>query len=245
MAVLPTVRRLWESDLVEKANHSIPNRLIDIIRVIAAADLEHGAHKRSDNFQAPAKAPRKPWKANVEHLAKLIEANFTEDLAKEALFRCQNNYATALEYCRAQISDRSGGRNPIPKDEIDLAAEVNGSSAAHTGPSTGTSTPLITEIPPRDTEEAVIQAPAVVSAADQAMGPPPPPNDPMAMSVDSLLNGINATLTEAGGFMPAPSPTSQLSATVNAGSQAKVITVDDLNEERQPSVSNSLLDVLM
>ena len=54
MAVLPTVRRLWESDLVEKAINQIPNGLIDIIRVIAVADHETGAYKREDKVQVPS-----------------------------------------------------------------------------------------------------------------------------------------------------------------------------------------------
>lgn len=48
MAVLPAIRKLWESDILEKGSKIIPNRLIDIIRHIMVADQEHGAFKRSD-----------------------------------------------------------------------------------------------------------------------------------------------------------------------------------------------------
>lgn len=48
MAVLPVVRQLWESDLVEKGDKIVPKSLIDIIKAIATADHEHGAYRRSE-----------------------------------------------------------------------------------------------------------------------------------------------------------------------------------------------------
>jgi E3 ubiquitin-protein ligase HUWE1 len=49
MAVLPVVRELWESSIVEKGSKIIPSRLIEIIRTIALADHEGGAFRRADH----------------------------------------------------------------------------------------------------------------------------------------------------------------------------------------------------
>jgi len=225
MAVLPTIRRLWESDLVEKAINRIPNGLIDIIRVIAVADHETGAYKREDKAQVPSKTNRKPWKPNSENLTKLLETGVPDDLAKEALYRCNNSYTMASEYCKAQKSERSGGRHPIPQGVMDPVAEVNGSSRGHTGASTGASTPLITEPPTMQLDESVNEASVGASSSEQ-MGPPPAQTDPMAMSLDDLLSGIGKNLEEV------------TSANIGAAAQqpptinAAVVTVDDLNEER-------------
>ena len=67
MIVLPVVRQLWQSDLVEKAPSEISEKIIEVIRTIAAADNESGAAKRSDKATPPAKAPRKDFKPSREH----------------------------------------------------------------------------------------------------------------------------------------------------------------------------------
>lgn len=56
MAVLPAVRKLWESDIVEKGSKIIPNRLIDIIRHIMVADMENGAFRKSDKVTITIKS---------------------------------------------------------------------------------------------------------------------------------------------------------------------------------------------
>lgn len=141
MAILPAVQKLWESDIVEKGSKIIPNKLIDIIRNIMETDLEDGAFKNSDKAIKRPKSVKKLWKVNSENLAKLQAAEYAEDLAVEALFRCNNSYSSALEYCKAQGFQRSGGRNRIPVDDIDTNFGTNESSTLNTGPSTGTATP--------------------------------------------------------------------------------------------------------
>jgi E3 ubiquitin-protein ligase HUWE1 len=51
MAVLPIVRKLWESDIVDKGSSQISNRLIDIIRTIALADHEQHACRRTEKVR--------------------------------------------------------------------------------------------------------------------------------------------------------------------------------------------------
>jgi E3 ubiquitin-protein ligase HUWE1 len=237
MAVLPTIRRLWESDLVEKATHQIPNRLIDIIRTIAMADCEQGAFKRVDKATAQPKPPPKPWKVNTENLGKLIEASFSEDLAKEALFRCNNTYSSAVDYCKAQVAGRSGGRNPIPQSDLDDLA-ANGSSRSHTGPPTGTVTPVTSDHPVQ-LDEPLVDA-SSGNASNSEIQPPAFPNDSMDMSLDSLLesdtsapeNSAPSAANITGHGDATPLSLSQQSIMTTTDTQPKAVTVDDLNEER-------------
>lgn len=48
MAILPVVRQLWESDIIERDVSQISNKLIEIIRTVAVADHEGAAYKRSE-----------------------------------------------------------------------------------------------------------------------------------------------------------------------------------------------------
>lgn len=66
MAVLPTIRVLWESDLIEKGSSVISEKLIDVMRMITLADCENNAMRRSDKATPPAKANQKPWKPSPE-----------------------------------------------------------------------------------------------------------------------------------------------------------------------------------
>jgi E3 ubiquitin-protein ligase HUWE1 len=221
-AILPMVRKLWESTLVETINYSIPNRLVDIIRAIAQADMEHGAHKRAENYKPPAKPAKKPWKPSTDALSKLTDASYDADLAREALYRCLNNQQMALEYCKAQVEERAGGRTPVAEEEMASTNGTDGSPTDQTTTSTGHSTPQVMGFA-RDLANADAPATTVVIGGT---GPLRPPTDPMAMSVDSLLEGISATLTGITGASSAAEPST------STHSDVKVVTIEDLNEER-------------
>ncbi|OBT49275.1 hypothetical protein VE00_00448 [Pseudogymnoascus sp. WSF 3629] len=141
MAILPAVQKLWESDIVEKGSKIIPNKLIDIIRNVMETDLEEGAFRNADKAIVPSKHGKKKWRVNRENLVKLQAADFEEELAVEALFRCNNSYSSALEYSKAQLSERSGGRNRFGSDDVDSVMGSDDASAHETRPSTGSISP--------------------------------------------------------------------------------------------------------
>ncbi|KAI9839475.1 MAG: hypothetical protein M1819_002100 [Sarea resinae] len=116
-AVLPSVRSMWESDFVDKASSSIVKNLIEILRIVLEGDHEQGASRRADKVPPRGKASFKAWKANSEHLTKLTEKKYDPNLAREALYRSNNNLNMAQEYCVSQQGHFRVSRNPIPDYE--------------------------------------------------------------------------------------------------------------------------------
>jgi E3 ubiquitin-protein ligase HUWE1 len=242
MAVLPTVRQLWESDLIEKAPSEISEKLIEVIRTIANADLESGALKRSDKAIPPAKVPRKEFKLNSEHRTALVDKDqedYPSDLATEALFRCNNNLNLALEYCR-EATDGPGRRHQIPEEEISPNPEAS-NSRPRTSTSTGTATP--------DEQAMAIDSlqnvPGIIDSVTQQMPPPPAPgSEPAnAQNFDQTLNQFVSN-SSSSSTRASPSTTSQQpssSAAAAEETQIKRITIDDLNEERA-AIRDNLID---
>ncbi|KAG0646144.1 HECT-type E3 ubiquitin transferase [Hyphodiscus hymeniophilus] len=234
MAVLPTVRRLWESDLVEKAPSETSEKLIEVIRTIANADSESGALKRSDKPMSPAKAFRKHFKLNTEHRQALHEQEaFDEEMATEALFRCNNNFNLASEYCR-EITD-VGGRNKVPEGDVSFNLE-DSTSRPLTSTSTGTATP--------DDHGMAIDLPTILDSVAQQMPPPPAPINEQAdaQNFDQILNQFAAN-SSSSSTRASPSMTSQRpsSAAATEENQIKQTTIDDLNEERA-AIRDNLID---
>ncbi|KAI9706371.1 MAG: hypothetical protein M1836_003376 [Candelina mexicana] len=117
MVVLPVVRSMWDSDYVEKASSPIVKSLIEILRTILESDHEHGAYKRSDKISVRGKSSFKAWKMETKHSNKLQEIGFSENLVREALYRCNNSFSSAQEYCIAQAGYPEAFSNPVPSYE--------------------------------------------------------------------------------------------------------------------------------
>jgi E3 ubiquitin-protein ligase HUWE1 len=237
MAVLPTIRELWGSDLVEKGSSQISEKLIEVIRTIANADCELNALKRSDKAVAPTKPPRKFFKPAMEYQTTLHGSGYDSDLTNEALYRCNNNVAFAIEYCR-EMARPTTERNPIPQGDLAPTPELNPSSSRpHTSISTGTATP----------DDQIMQESAlsgIVEGLSDLAAPPsgptsgPPDLGRLIAEFESRNQSVadpNSDLTVSGqGPAPAISPES-------ADGQRKQITVDDLNEERE-AIRENLID---
>jgi E3 ubiquitin-protein ligase HUWE1 len=238
MAVLPIVRRLWGSDLIEKGPSQISEKLIEVIRTIANADHESHALKRSDKLVAPVQAPRKTFKPNSEYLETLDAHGYDADLASEALYRCNNSVSFALEYCK-EANSTEGRRNPVPEGDLTPISDANGSSRPRTSTSTGTATP--------DEHAMSVDPPNL----DIPMPPPPAPGsaDPMSeQSISELLSQIVPVLdgannaSESSTSLPHASPSSgPQQSPAGEEIQRKQVTVDDLNEERE-AIRDNLID---
>ncbi|KFY45111.1 hypothetical protein V494_01149 [Pseudogymnoascus sp. VKM F-4513 (FW-928)] len=254
MAILPAVQKLWESDIVEKGSKIIPNKLIDIIRNVMETDLEEGAFRNSDRAIVPSKQGKKRWKVNRENLTKLQAAEYDEDLAVEALFRCNNSYSSALEYCKAQLSERSGGRNRFGHDDYD---PNNGANDAASGHETRTSTGSVTpdqgaaqgENGANETPNDGAPPPVFTQSPEELSNALAPPNlqqmllDNMNRVVESpeggnLLAAITGTgeQTNLPERVPNQQPTSSTDKTLE--SQPEIATVERLNAERLKIRSN-------
>ncbi|KFY22750.1 hypothetical protein V493_06345 [Pseudogymnoascus sp. VKM F-4281 (FW-2241)] len=255
MAILPAVQKLWESDIVEKGSKIIPNKLIDIIRNVMETDLEEGAFRNGDKAIVPSKQGKKKWRVNRENLVKLQAAEYEEDLAIEALFRCNNSYTSALEYCKAQRSERSGGRNRFGHDDYDPNNGTNDASGQEPRTSTGSVTPdqgaAQGDNGAHEAPNDGVPAPVLTQSPEEFA---PHANVPPNLQ-QMLLDNMNRTLenSEAGNLFAAisgggeqtnlpervtnqqPSPSS---ADKTLESQPEIPTVERLNAERLKIRSN-------
>ncbi|KAL2147000.1 hypothetical protein VTI28DRAFT_1296 [Corynascus sepedonium] len=168
LAILPTARKLWESDFAEKAPTPALSKVIDIIKTIATADQETGAWRKTDkNSPVSLFKNREPvrfnWVAYADQIKNLTRMGYDEELAREAVYRANGKVDDAAEYCRAHSKGLAGKRNPIPEQD-----------AYRSPPS-----PL-----PQETQGETTSAP-----------PNPLTTDPM--SLDSMNNFIRDAIGEA------------------------------------------------
>ncbi|KAK3683826.1 hypothetical protein B0T22DRAFT_262726 [Podospora appendiculata] len=121
MSVLPVVRKLWESELVEKTPPQVLSKIIDILKTIATSDQESNAYRRSD--KAPPlslfknrEAVSFNWASYAEPIRNLTQ-HYDAELAREAVYRAGGKNDDATEYCRAHQKGIAGKRNPIPEED--------------------------------------------------------------------------------------------------------------------------------
>ena len=240
MAILPTVRRLWESDLVEKAPSEVSEKLVEVIRTIANADSESGALKRADKSIPSVKATRKHFKLNVEHKQALHDQEAIDtDMGTEALFRCNNNFNLASEYCR-EVTHGPGGRHQVPEGDLSPSPEESNSR-----PRTGTSTRTATPDEHAMAIDPAQNVPAIIESLAQQMPPPPAPGSEPAngQNFDHILSNF-ASDSVSSSTRASPSTASQQPSSSTATVeeiQTKPVTVDDLNEERA-AIRDNLID---
>jgi len=191
LAILPTARKLWESDFAEKAPTPVLSKVIDIIKTIATADQETSAWRKTDkNSPVSLFKNREPvrfnWLAYVDQIKNLTRVGYDEELAREAVYRANGKADDSAEYYRAHSKGLAGKRNPIPEQD-----------AYQTPPS------------PRPQE-----------TRDETTGPPaanPSAADPM--SLDPMNNFIQEAIGEAEELSDESNDDSHDDASQDSGSQ--------------------------
>ncbi|KAI0392521.1 hypothetical protein F5Y17DRAFT_354935 [Xylariaceae sp. FL0594] len=118
-AILPVIRELWESPLIEKGSAVVVAKVIEVLNAICSADSESGAYKRSDkNLPPPYIKPngvKFNWSLNTEEVKYLNDtSSYSEDLVLEAVYRSFGNRQMASDYCAVHDKGIAGTRNPIP-----------------------------------------------------------------------------------------------------------------------------------
>ncbi|KAI1005296.1 E3 ubiquitin-protein ligase [Podosphaera aphanis] len=233
MAILPTTRRLWSSELIEKGSSQISEKLIGVIRSIATADSEGNAIRRSDKPMTYSKPSHKTFKANQDFFTTLLDQGYPESLASEALYRCNNNINFALEYCR-ELRDvvDPARRNPIPETDTEPPTSANETSDLPTiEPITPSNAPPI-QSTEQDTVSGIIDAFNGIEALRASDDPENYDQNSIPL-VPSTNQDAIATSCSSSTVLPTPKTTENQSHTQ--------VTVDDLNEERH-SISENLID---
>ncbi|KAI1106771.1 hypothetical protein F4804DRAFT_329966 [Jackrogersella minutella] len=222
MAILPVMRELWDSPLVEKGSAHILAKIISILKFISFADQENNAYKRSDKNPPVAylqsTALRFSWH-NIDDATKEVvsEAACDEDLAHEGLYRANTVRHSASEYCKAHKLGLAGTRNPIPEEDLpENAASEPAPSADRSAQSSTEHDPMVldfpAELPPGILEEDILDELREATMSRDA-----------AASGDD--NGAASSTT------PAQGPSTEASAEADLARRTAVAK-EDLDEER-------------
>ncbi|KAI1431794.1 hypothetical protein GGR50DRAFT_697649 [Xylaria sp. CBS 124048] len=148
--ILPVMRELWDSRLIENGPAVLVAKTIEILKSISSADSENSAYRRSDKNLPPAYLEshdaKFPWDLHSPEIKFLTESSsYPEDLVQEAIYRSAGNRQMASEYCTVHQRGIAGTRNPIP--ERDTPPNVE-------------SLPLAERNVPSDDEAMVLDLPA-------------------------------------------------------------------------------------
>ncbi|ORY64156.1 uncharacterized protein BCR38DRAFT_208474 [Pseudomassariella vexata] len=243
MAILPVMRELWESSLVEKVAAPILAKIIDILKAISQADNESQAYKRTDKNLPPALLKYQPvaftWSTFANVVNQLKALDYEEDLAREAVYRANGQMSHATEYCRAHKAGIAGPRNPIPEDQTpdkvasDESLPAVESASAPVGEAMVLDLPA--DLPPGLLEEEILGEFRQVSAEVPGSGQ----NAPNPLSDVQNGNGAASTST---------TPALAAAAAAAASAEArKLIPKEDLDAERTTLRTNLIdrcLDVI-
>ncbi|KAF7512007.1 hypothetical protein GJ744_002720 [Endocarpon pusillum] len=150
LEALPFVRTIWDSPYADQASRVVLKKLIAILRHILSGDQEHEAYRSGEKSPMVTTHPPKRFVHNVEKLNTLKTKGYEEGLAREALFRCNNQATAAEEYCKAYVQNPKLKRHPIPSTEVEspLAeaprSSTPGENSARANQVSGSTNPVTT-----------------------------------------------------------------------------------------------------
>lgn len=272
MEILPMVREHWNSDFATQSSSSIIKCMVDILRSCLDGEFEVGAARRSENPPAVTDVTRRKFVAHKDRVVSLQEKGFDNELAKEAIYRCNNVSGAAEEYCKAQNWLRVPPRLPPSSDDIESMR--SGATSGGEAPEDTMDSPFFNSGPLESSALAML-----LSQASDRSGVHGQPrgrsteagagNGPevLARALNDILNhergagdsdregpsSSNPRITTSSGAPPSsePSnrPTSQESQqpTEQPARRREVSTIEDLDAEREKVRSNMIercLDVL-
>lgn len=271
MEILPMVRELWNSEFATQSSSSIIKCMVDILRSCLDGEYEVGAARRSDNPSAVTEVARRKFVVNKDRVSSLQEKGFDKDLTKEALYRCNNVFAAAEEYCKSRNWLRVPPRLPPSSNDIE---SVRSGTSGGEAPEETMDSPFFNSGPLESSALAML-----LSQASDRSGLPGQQrgrsgeagvgNGPevLARALNDILNHerntgdgdregpsrSNPGNTSSSGAPtssePSNRPTSQESEqpTEQPARRREVSTIDDLDAEREKVRSNMIercLDVL-
>ncbi|KAB8216542.1 hypothetical protein BDV33DRAFT_194313 [Aspergillus novoparasiticus] len=273
MEILPMARDLWNSDFATQSSSSVIKCLVDILRSSLDGEYETGAAQRSNLPPALAEVSRRKLVINRDRVAALQAKDFDLEVVTEALYRCNNQYAPAEEYCKAQDWLLPAPRIPPPPNDIESVRTPGGETSEDQV--VGDASPFESRFLDRSTL-AMLIAQASGRSDDmprQEQGPGGPVetevrhgSEFLARALSHILNDDHSAvdsdredssssntrnLNPSGGDFSEPSnhstDPSPEQRTEQSARRREVTTVEDLDKEREKVRSNLIercLDVL-
>ncbi|KAJ8129516.1 hypothetical protein O1611_g4114 [Lasiodiplodia mahajangana] len=235
--VLPVIKELWDSPLVEKGSATTVAKIIEILKSISSAESEAGAYRRAEKNLPPAYLEpndvRFHWPAHVQEVKQLTENDYSENLAQEAIYRSFGNHQMALDYCAVHQKGIAGTGNPIPEKDLPIDVE-SGSSVERNVPADDEAMvlDLPSDVPSGILDEELMgefrEAAALSSSIDQ--GTPLP-------SIIHQESNSNTSVSTT----PAQGSTTKAKAEPENDAQPSYVAKEDLDEERA-KLRSSLID---
>lgn len=248
-AALPAVTVLWRSEVVSKTQSDTIKTIIDILRRTLEGEGEERAFKRADNAKRRVAISKKATKPPSEdEVQKLVDAGYSRDLAREALFRCNDNPSMANHYCLLRGNDKSVlPRYPIPEQDnsqppAQLAVSQGNAVAeraqdphSHGINDTSTSISRVPSIEMQDAEESEANGEGSSGAIETVTTLPSSDQDMMSDDLDNIPVRLPSTIREqdllqmagmlARSSNPSPAPSKV--------TEEPFVTIDELDEKRQ------------
>ncbi|KAL8334973.1 hypothetical protein RB598_009268 [Gaeumannomyces tritici] len=230
MSILPVVRELWESPLIEKADVGVLNRVVNILKAIADVSCEANAYKKTDK-QPPALFKREavpfPWNDHIRTMNPLIDRGEEASLAREAVYRAFGSPEWAEEYIKAHKAGIAGARNPVPpqdtyqEDSPSEPAPSEGQAPVLAGPVIVSGDPMAVDSTP-DLDRLI--------AVSDTLSERPAPSAPTDDAAEVVRRASETR--EAGGASSSSTRPSQTPSKAPSTPQPPAVTKEDLDVER-------------
>lgn len=209
LTALPLARLIWDSDYADQASKDVVQRLISILKNILAGDYEEEAVQKPGDYPSiPPFTPRK-YHIDPQKVSALKEKGFDEDLAAEALYRCNiersnSSLHHAEEYCKAVLANATRQRLPIPSSDRNLPANAPERPKINT-PATqdsneATETPLA-EVASNPEEDEMMED-VTQSSVESTSETPAQPSSLSAMDISNILNKPEESMQPKPGAEP-------------------------------------------
>jgi len=120
-AILSAVTKLWDSDAIQAVGEAYVKKIIDILRIVLKAEGEDRAIRRSEHATRRIRTNAATFALNHAHGVRRVSngSNVAEDLAlaREAIYRCNDQVTSAREYAELRRPPICAPRFPIPNGE--------------------------------------------------------------------------------------------------------------------------------
>lgn len=140
-SILPSIMELWDSSIVEKLPEATAKRLIDILKLVSAAENEPSStpSDKTPFYLLQYTDVRFNWRSARRTVEELVGQGFDEQLVQEAVFRANGHLAPARDYCLAHSRGIAGPSCPVPAEDSDFSGLRDDPSArTDRAPSHGT-----------------------------------------------------------------------------------------------------------
>ncbi|KAI5300756.1 hypothetical protein KEM55_005199, partial [Ascosphaera atra] len=208
---------LWHSKFAELANTSVMSSLVTTLEFgLSNSEQEQRAVKRSSQLPPKERASSKKFTLDPNRLQQLKDMGFSEDLAREALYRCKNDDHASQQYCEAQFWAKVPPRVPVDLEDIALSTERE--------------PPIENPFGDAGSRQGFDPFPALFTSAGEDF-------DPSRRLVGGIIDALRGDAHAPGDDSPPiegdlPSATENQPETQQQPAQAQVITLEDLNELR-------------